>query len=378
MKAMTWQIILIFLAAAAGCSRQATGPKAEAVPAAPDSDAVPAPPPAKAAAAPAKTHTVPAAPQPKAAPAAAPAETGSVAPPAGAAPAAPQTNPILLDLIGKGVAMPDGSFVKLPPPVLPDGLDADAQAEALTKILPPRVSLEQFTQKSSSAPHALKIRTVRGKGEDATFRTIDLGFVAHGRWETLNSEKFGDNFLKAKEKERDEANQKRTVSKSGFLTKEEMAQRGLSVTAPSGMEQRFFYTTFTLFDEVEVSATRDAILTKSPKSAILAARLDPRFLDDAEYPNQWRSIGRDAAANPVLGPKQPYAGAGFYVKITQLEQPADAIFIEYHGAFHEPLGWFQGEAKLRARLPLVAEHEVKQFRIKLGKASAEEEKTAEK
>jgi len=66
------------------------------------------------------------------------------------------------------------------------------------------------------------------------------------------------------------------------------------------------------------------------------------------------------------------------VKITQLEQPADAIFIEYHGAFHEPLGWFQGEAKLRARLPLVAEHEVKQFRIKLGKASAEEEKTAEK
>jgi hypothetical protein len=144
------------------------------------------------------------------------------------------------------------------------------------------------------------------------------------------------------------------------------------------MEQRYFYTTFKLFDEVEVSATRQAVLTKSPGSLLLAARLDPRFLDDAEYPNQWRSIDAGAAGVPVLGPKQPYRGAGFYVKITRLQRPAGAIFIEYHGAFDEPYGWFQGENRLRSKLPLVADHEVKQFRIKLGLASKEEEETAEK
>jgi hypothetical protein len=291
-----------------------------------------------------------------------------------AVPAAPRTNPVLVELTEKGVAMPDGTFVKLPPPTLPDGLDAAAQSQALTKILPPSMSLAQFTQKSSSAPIALKIRTVRGKKEDATFRLIDLGFVAHGRWETLNSEKFADSFLKTKEKERENANQKRTLSKSGFLSKEEMAKRGLGGATPSGMQQRYFYTTFTLFDEVEVSATRDAILTKSPGSLLLAARLEPRFLNDADYPNQWRSVDRNAAGEVVLGPKQPYRGAGFYVKITRLQRPAGAIFIEYHGAFHEPLGWFQGENRLRSKLPLVADHEVKQFRIKLAKASEEGQK----
>jgi hypothetical protein len=286
-----------------------------------------------------------------------------------AVPAAPQTNPVLVELTEKGVAMPDGTFVKLPPPTLPDGLDAAAQSQALTKILPSNTSLAQFTQKLTSAPIALKIKTVHGK-EGATFRVIDLGFVAHGRWETLNSEKFANSFLNVKK----DTAQKRTLSKSGFLSKEEMAKRGLGGATPSGMEQRFFYTTFTLFDEVEVSATRDAILTKSPGSLLLAARLDRRFLNDADYPNQWRSVDRGAAGVPRLGPKQPYRGAGFYVKITRLQRPAGAIFVEYHGAFHEPLGWFQGENRLRSKLPLVADHEVKQFRIRLAKASEEEQK----
>jgi len=298
---------------------------------------------------------------------------GPAAPPTDTAATAAPTNPVLVELTEKGVPMPDGTAVKLPLPTVPDGADAAEQARALTKILPPDRSLAQFTEKSSGAPIALKIRTVRGK-EDATFRLIDLGFVAHGRWETLNSDKFADNFLKAKG---NQANQKRTLSKSGFLTKEEMAQRGLGGATP-GMEQRYFYTTFKLFDEVEVSATRQAVLTKSPGSLLLAARLDPRFLDDAEYPNQWRSIDAGAAGVPVLGPKQPYRGAGFYVKITRLQRPAGAIFIEYHGAFDEPYGWFQGENRLRSKLPLVADHEVKQFRIKLGLASKEEEETAEK
>jgi hypothetical protein len=120
-----------------------------------------------------------------------------------------------------------------------------------------------------------------------------------------------------------------------------------------------------------VSATRYALLTRKPASVVLACKVDPRFEKDAEYPNGWRSIERDAAAQLVYGPKQPYSGAGFYVRITKLAKPAGAIFVEYHSAFWEPKGWFDGENLLRAKLPTIANHEVKQFRGKWAKASAE-------
>jgi hypothetical protein len=281
-------------------------------------------------------------------------------------------NPVLTDLVQNGVAMPNGAgenkIIKLPAPTMSDDMTAEAQTEALSKLAEDNNStLEQFLQKNSAAPIALKIRTLRGA--NAAFRTIDVGFVAHGTWETLTSKKFGDGIVNTKKKENEEKG--KTLSKSGFLTPEEMKARNLDTKPQDGREDRFFYTTFTLFDMVEVSATRYAVLTKTPTSILLATRVDPRFITDAEYPNQWRSVGRDATAKPIYGKPQPYTGAGFYVKVTKLKKPADVIFIEYHSAFQEPKGWFDGENTLRSKLPTIIQHEVKQFRGKLGKASLE-------
>ncbi|MGD0898349.1 MAG: hypothetical protein ABR915_10975 [Thermoguttaceae bacterium] len=303
-------------------------------------------------------------------------------PPPGAA--VSDTNPLLAELTEKGVDMPDGTAIQLPPPVLKDGADRAAALRALEeKIGPISKSVEQFS---------LKIRKPDGKqGKQAIYRRIDVGFIAHGRWEILNSEKFADNFLKtakqqaekaknedngkAKEKEGGEAAEERMLSKSGLLTEEEMQRRGLGGTPKRGIEERYFYTTLKILDRVEVSATRHAVLTQRPGSLLLAARVDPRFVNDPEYPNQWRSVDRDAAARIVYGPKHPYSGAGFYVKITRLAGPDGGIFVEYHGVYNEPAGWFPGdENALRAKLPLVAQQEVKQFRMKLRKASEAEKK----
>jgi hypothetical protein len=317
---------------------------------------------------------------------------------AAAAPAAPDTeNPLLAELTEKGVAMPDGTAIKLPPPVLQDGADRAAALRAVAKIGPPSRSGDPFSMKIQ--------KPVVGK--QGLYRRIDLGFLASGRWEILKSDTFADNFLKTakqqarkakeekdsgKAKEKQPADKKtekdggeakenegepadRMLSKSGLLTKEEMQRRGLGGAPKPGLEERYFYTTFKILDRVEVSATRYAVLTQCPGSLLLAARVDPRFLDDAQYPNQWRSISKDAAAKIVFGPKHAYSGAGFYVKITRLTGPDGGVFVEYHGVYNEPAGWFPGEENLlRAKLPLVVEQEVKQFRVKLRKASDAREK----
>ena len=277
-------------------------------------------------------------------------------------------NPVLVELVQKGVATPDGTAIKLPAATMTDGLDAEAQTAAITKSLPPRVTMEQFFEKNSSAPIALKVKTVRS--DDATFRTIDLGFVAHGRWGTLLSDKFSENMFKTKKQENEEKGQ--TVSKLGFLTPEEMQSRKLVPVVKDGMEERFFYTTFRLFDLVEVSATRRTVVTKTPESAVLAARIDSRFAADPDFPNRWRSLERGAAANLIFGKPQPYTGAGFYVKATRLAKPQGTVFVEYHSAFHEPKAWFDGENTLRAKLPVIVQSEVKQFRGKFGRASLDD------
>ncbi|MGA2616397.1 MAG: hypothetical protein ABSF26_02230 [Thermoguttaceae bacterium] len=279
--------------------------------------------------------------------------------------AAPPDNPVLAALVRKGVAAPDGSAVKLAAPTMADGLDAEAQAEILTQLAAPH-TLPEFLDKSSSAPIALKVKTIH-RGQ-ATFRTVDLGFVAHGNWQTLISKKFTESAFKEK---KGQANG-HVVSQLGFLTAEEMEARGLEPRAKGGQQERYFYTTFMLFDMVEVSATRYALLGQTRSSIVLAARVDPRFAGDAQYPNQWRTVSRDATAKVAYGKPQPYAGAGFYVKVTRLAKPAEAIFVEYHSAFHEPQGWFDGGNTLRAKLPLIAQHEAKEFRGRLAKASQDD------
>ena len=97
----------------------------------------------------------------------------------------------------------------------------------------------------------------------------------------------------------------RVVTKSGMLSDQELAARKLSATVKEGFEERFVYSTFSLFERVEISATRFAVLTRNKNAVVAAGRVDPRFAKDADYPNQWRSLLRNEQAEIQRGPVDP-------------------------------------------------------------------------
>ena len=231
-------------------------------------------------------------------------------------------NPVFKELLEQGVKMSDGTAVKLPPPILADGLDAAGQKAALDKVADARSPVAELVKKSFYAPVVVKVRTVKpAEGEGPAVRNIDLWFVAHGDWDVLTSKDFLETALKTKEE-----GKSRVVVKSGILTDKELAARKLSAAAKDGYEERFVYTTFWLFERVELSATRFAVLTRGKDSILAAARLDPRFVHDPDYPNQWRPLVRDEQAEIKPGPAHPLAHAGGYAKITRLMAPPTACW----------------------------------------------------
>ena len=277
-------------------------------------------------------------------------------------------NPIFTELTQEGLKMPDGTVVKLPPPILADGLDAAAQQEAIMKFVPKDCTFDDFVTDDKYAPFGLTIPPIKGK-PGYVLRVINAGFVARGKWDVLVSKKFTDGLMTKKGGKANAKGGAGMLRKSGFLTKEEAAERGLKIVSDKDGGDGWFYTTFALLDRVQVSATRCALLTKTADGIILAGRIDAKFDNDAEYPNVWQAVTKDALGNPVLGQKNPYSGSGFYLKATRLKAPKDAIYFEFHSAYNEPQGWFDGGTDLKRKLPSIVKFQIEEFRGKFGRAS---------
>ncbi|MEN6458754.1 MAG: hypothetical protein ABFC63_07465 [Thermoguttaceae bacterium] len=276
-----------------------------------------------------------------------------------------QQNPVFKELLDRGIAVSDGTSLRLPPPILADGLDAAAQRAALDRAADARSSAADLLRKSSFAPVVVKIRTVkRPKGEGPAVRAIDVWFVAHGDWKVLNSKQFLESALKSSE-----GSKSQMVSKSGVLDDKELAARKLAPTVKPNYEERFLYATISLFDHVQLSMTRRAVMTKTDESVLAAGRIDPRFATDPNFPNQWRSLDRDAQANIKLGAAHPFAHAGGYAKITRLKSPANASLVECHMIYEEDYGWFEGVNLVKQKVPAIVQDRVRSFRRKLTLAS---------
>ena len=72
------------------------------------------------------------------------------------------------------------------------------------------------------------------------------------------------------------------VSKAGYLKAQELLFRELTTRSTPNLKEYFLYTTFNLFEQVELSATRFCVATKTPAGVIVAAKVDPRFAKDKE------------------------------------------------------------------------------------------------
>lgn len=279
-------------------------------------------------------------------------------------------NPVFKKLLTEGVKMSDGTAFKLRPPIMADGLDAAGQLAAIAKVADARYPVDEVLGKTSFAPVVTKVRTARrSEGEGPAVRTVDVWFVAYGDWNTLTSKEFvestGDK----------ESRKSHVVSKLGFLNKEELQKRKLTATVKDGYEERFLYATFSLFERVELSATRFSVLTKDGDTILAAGKVDSRFEKDANYPSQWRPLLRDVQAEIKPGPAHPFSYAGGYAKITRLKKPAGAVFVEFHLVYEEPYAWFDGVNLVMQKVPAMVQEKVRSFRRKL--AAATEEKTEE-
>jgi len=262
-------------------------------------------------------------------------------------------------LTSQGIRVSESDAMKLPKPILREGMSSADQRRAIETQLAGRYDWETFTRKAIVAPFLLKIS--EGAAESGPIgRRIDLYFVAYGDLKSL----VGDDYLQKQLSLAAENDSAGGPGKVRTLTTEELRKRGID--AQNTADRRWVAVTSNLLGKVRINLTTENQKTELPDSVLIASLADARFEGDAEFANNWRSLSTDDAGQRQTGPPQAFSGLGSYVKATDLEDPNGAIFIEYHVAFVEPQGWFHGTNLLRSKLPIVAQDMVRRFRRSLG------------
>jgi hypothetical protein len=270
-----------------------------------------------------------------------------------AAPAQPPAheaaNPLYRDLLSPGLLVGPDVRAKLMPPVMADGLTAAQQKGVIEKVIGTDYSYAEFTRKSVVAPNLLRIGDATPSDPAAPARTVDAYFIAYGDFALTEDEKFLDRLT-------------RTGQGAGTgrsLTPADLQQR--KITVADEKREGFGLVEFDFLEKVRLKLTGHAAWSRTAESVVAAAEVDPRFRGDPEFPNQWQSLSKEGG-QPKVGPPTPYGGAGMYLKITKLHEPAGAVFVEQHVVFAEPAGWFSGANLLRSKLPVVVQNNVRNMR----------------
>lgn len=271
-------------------------------------------------------------------------------------------NPLYKQLLDPGLLISPDLRAKLPPPTMPDGLDNAKQTALIRGLLGNDYSYEEFTRKSVVAPQLLKIRDITPSDPAAPARGVDVWFVAHGDFKTTEDDKFLDRLLTAGREGGG------SESKGAAISKEDLAKRNIVVTDADEKRERYGFLGFDFLDRVRLRATGRVFWSRTPESVLAAAVIDPRFVGDREFPNEWRPLAREGGAVKA-GEPRPWSGAGFYLKVTRLHEPAGALFVEQHIVFAEPVGWFEGANLLRSKLPPAVQTIVRNMRKEWVKAS---------
>jgi len=269
-------------------------------------------------------------------------------------------NPVFDELTRQGVLVAPRETIRLPAPTIPDGLTAAQQRQALETVAESAHSWEELTRRSPVAPFVLKLS--KDEGEQIG-RRADVWFVAYGNLSTLENGEWLERQFKTTGNETDP--DYGAVVK--LLTESDLQRHGLR--APGGPDDpQYMFAELTLLDRVRIAFTTRTAKTQTPESVLSASMLDTHFTADPQYPNRWRPVLRDDNGRRSLGKAYPYTGCASYVKATRLIEPVGAILVEYHVAFAEPEGWFNGTNLLRSKVPILAQMIVRQLRRELAKS----------
>ncbi|HEY2841745.1 MAG TPA: hypothetical protein VGJ26_21475 [Pirellulales bacterium] len=268
------------------------------------------------------------------------------------------------DLITRGVPLGGGQVVRLPKPLMADGLTAKEQQAVLAKAAD-KYPLDRFVRNSVVSPYVLDVNAVGDAGGGRRGQQIDFHFVAYGTLDAVTDSEL----LTSLAGESEGAGPDAPPPSARTLTDEELKARGLPPNGASQTDPNYIAIDVPILERVRLYGIAQGYQKKTDASVLGSIRLDEHFAKDPKYPNSWRPMRRDALGKNTLGQPTPYSGLGGYMKVTKLIEPAGAVFIECHLVFDEPQGWFDGKNLLRSKLPLIVQDSVRKFRRKLGAAS---------
>ncbi len=269
---------------------------------------------------------------------------------------------VVSELIDQGVKLHSGATISLTPPKMADDLSRDQQQAAL-KQAAGKHPLDRFIRNSIVAPYSLDITSVDNVAVARRGQRTDFCFVAYGSLSTI----IDQDLFSALAGTQEAGGEGATVT-ARSLTAEELQTHDLSPLKNETGEESYLYLDVPILNRVQLRGVGHAWRGKRDKSAVAGIKLDEHFAGDAKLAGTWSPLERDKRGKLSVGSPQPYGGLGGYVKITQLDEPAGALFVECHIAFDEPEAWFGGKNLLRSKLPLVVQDNVRTFRRKLGKS----------
>jgi hypothetical protein len=260
-------------------------------------------------------------------------------------------NALFDELTDKGLAIPAAGVAKLPSPLVKPG-EVPKDTDALLEKAAGRVPVENFSRQSPLAPFPVDIEPIPAEGERAA-QSINLNFVVYAKLQALDDATVVRRLLSGKG-----GNQPMPLGAA------DLKKRGISLSVEKGRED-YSTVNLTLLDKVQVEGVTHGLRTQRPGTLLYAFKLDERFKDDKQFPNQWRSIARTDSGEQ-LGEPHPYTGLAGYIQVTELPQPKGALLVEMHVLMHEPPGWF-GANLLRSKLPIALRDNVQNFRRSVGK-----------
>ena len=97
-------------------------------------------------------------------------------------------NPVFDALTRRGVVIGPGEVIRLPPPVMADGLSADQQRRAIELLPGNRHSWEELTRRTAVAPFVLSI-SKQTPGTRMAGR-VDLAFILYADMKQIGSDEF--------------------------------------------------------------------------------------------------------------------------------------------------------------------------------------------
>jgi len=279
----------------------------------------------------------------------------------GGGPSHRQANPVFAQLLEQGVVVSSDVVLPLPSPTMKDGLDEAAQQAIIVEVAGAAYTPAQLLRKSVVSRHILHMDFL--DHPTSPTRRADAWFIAYGNLDAISNKEFLEQLLDSSGAGDELGSQGHT------LTSEELSSRGIALDARNVDHESFASGSYRLIKKVEVQGTLHSFWSRTPDSIVVAGLLDPRFNNDQEYPNLWRALNRGSTGEAKLGPPHPYQGTGFYLKITRLEQPAGAMFVEAHLLLSEPHAWFDGANLLGSKLPAVVQNRIRATRREFLRAS---------